>query len=55
MGAAHGRRMALSLLGPLLVDGSGRLSRRDRVVLSALAVRSGDVLSAEQLADSAVG
>jgi DNA-binding SARP family transcriptional activator/WD40 repeat protein len=55
MGAAHSRRMALSLLGPLLVDGSGRLSRRDRVVLSALAVRSGDVLSAEQLADALWG
>ena len=47
--------MAVSLLGPLLVDGAGELSRRDRVVLSALAVRSGDVLSAEQLADALWG
>ena len=47
--------MAVSLLGPVLVDGAGQLSRRDRVVLSALAVRSGAVLSAEQLADALWG
>lgn len=47
--------MAVSLLGPLLVDGASQLSRRDRVVLSALVVRSGDVLSAEQLADALWG
>lgn len=45
----------MSLLGPLQVDGVGLLSPRDRVVLSALAVRSGDVLSAEQLADALWG
>ena len=47
--------MALSLLGPLQVDGDGRLSPRDRVVLSALAVHAGDVLSAERLADALWG
>ncbi|MEP6760886.1 MAG: BTAD domain-containing putative transcriptional regulator [Sporichthyaceae bacterium] len=47
--------MTLSLLGPLQVDGDGQLSPRDRVVLSALAIRSGDVLTAEQLADALWG
>jgi DNA-binding SARP family transcriptional activator/WD40 repeat protein len=47
--------VAVSLLGPLLVDGDGQLSPRDRVVLSALAIRPGDVLSAEQLADALWG
>ncbi|HEX6935583.1 MAG TPA: BTAD domain-containing putative transcriptional regulator, partial [Actinomycetes bacterium] len=47
--------MAVSLLGPLQVDGNGQLSPRDRVVLSALAIRSGDALSPEQLADALWG
>jgi DNA-binding SARP family transcriptional activator/WD40 repeat protein len=47
--------VAVSLLGPLRVDGNGQLSPRDRVVLSALAIRSGDVLSPEQLADALWG
>jgi len=47
--------VAVSLLGPLQVDGDERLSPRDRVVLSALVIRSGDVLSAEQLADALWG
>ena len=47
--------MALSLLGPLQVDGNGRLSPRDRVVLSALAVHAGDALPAERLADALWG
>src|SRR5512145_752657 len=53
--AAHGRVVAVSLLGPLQVDGNGQLSPRDRVVLSALAIRSGDALSPEQLADALWG
>ena len=47
--------MALSLLGPLQVDGDGRLSPRDRVVLSALVVHGGDSLPAERLADALWG
>ena len=43
-GSAHSRCVALSLLGPLQVDGDGRLSPRDRVVLSALVVHGGDML-----------
>jgi hypothetical protein len=33
--------MGISVLGPLTVDGSGRLGPRDRVVLQALATRRG--------------
>ena len=47
--------MAVSLLGPLQVDGVAQLSPRDRVVLSALVVRGGRVVSAEQLADALWG
>ena len=47
--------MALSLLGPLQVDGDGRLSPRDRVVLSALVVHGGDSVPAERLADALWG
>jgi DNA-binding SARP family transcriptional activator/WD40 repeat protein len=49
------RDVAISLLGPLQVDGDGALAHRDRVVLAALAMRSGDVLSAERLADALWG
>ena len=45
--------MDIGLLGPLHVDHNGSaLGPRDRVVLSALAVRPGDVLSPDQLADA---
>ena len=48
--------MGIELLGPLRVDGTVvALQRRDQVVLSALAVRSGDVLSADQLAEALWG
>ena len=33
--------MGITVLGPLTVDGSGRLGPRDRVVLQALATRPG--------------
>jgi DNA-binding SARP family transcriptional activator/WD40 repeat protein len=52
---AHSQVVSVSLLGPLQVDGNGGLSPRDRVVLSALAVHSGEALSAEQLADALWG
>ena len=45
--------MGIALLGPLVVnDGAVRLGSRDRTVLSALAMRPGEVLSAERLADA---
>ncbi len=47
--------MAISLLGPLLVDGQEALPPRDRVVLAALAVHPGEVVPAERLADALWG
>ncbi|MCW2766487.1 MAG: transcriptional regulator, family [Nocardioides sp.] len=44
--------MGITVLGPLTIDGSGRLSRRDRVVLETLATRPGHPVSADQLADA---
>ena len=58
---AAGRRQTLGtvsirLLGPLRVDGSGpALGPRDRVVLAALAVRPGQVVGADRLADALWG
>ena len=48
--------MRIGLLGPLEVDErSTRLGTRDRVVLAALAMHPGDVLSVDQLADAVWG
>jgi DNA-binding SARP family transcriptional activator/WD40 repeat protein len=48
--------MEIGLLGPLRIDGDGvTLQRRDQVVLSALAVRVGEVMSADQLAEALWG
>lgn len=48
--------MRVRLLGPLELEaGNAGLGPRDRVVLSALAVRPGESLSAEQLADALWG
>ena len=47
--------MAIRLLGPLVVGTGARLGSRDRIVVSALAMRPGEVLSAEQLADAIWG
>ena len=48
--------VGIELLGPLRVDGDGgSLQRRDQVVLSALAVQAGEVLSADQLAEALWG
>jgi WD40 repeat protein/DNA-binding SARP family transcriptional activator len=45
--------MGIAFLGPLTVnDGAVRLGARDRVVLAALAMRPGEVLSAAQLAEA---
>lgn len=45
--------MGIAVLGPLQVDGgTGALARRDRVVLAVLAMRTGELVSADQLADA---
>ena len=45
--------MGIAVLGPLAVgDADLHLNPRDRVVLSALAMRTGEALTAEQLADA---
>ena len=47
--------MGIQVLGPLAVDGSGRLGPRDRVVLQALAVRQGRCVTADELTDALWG
>ena len=48
--------MAIAVLGPLSIGGDmSLLRRRDRVVLEALVVRSGETVSADQLADALWG
>ena len=47
--------MGIQVLGPLTVDGSGRLGPRDRVVLQALAVGQGRSVTADELADALWG
>ena len=47
--------MGIRVLGPLTVDGSGRLGPHDRVVVQALAARPGQPVSAEELIDAVWG
>jgi DNA-binding SARP family transcriptional activator/WD40 repeat protein len=47
--------VAISLLGPLQLDDRAELSPRDRVVISALAIQAGRVVSADQLAEALWG
>ena len=47
--------MGIRVLGPLTVDGSGALARRDRVVLASLATNPGHPVSADQLCDALWG
>jgi WD40 repeat protein/DNA-binding SARP family transcriptional activator len=47
--------MGIYVLGPLGVDGGVRLTRRDRVVLAALALRPGRSVSADRLVDALWG
>lgn len=47
--------MGIQVLGPLAVDGSGRLGPRDRVILQALAVRQGRCVTADELTDALWG
>ena len=47
--------MGIQVLGPLAVDGSGRLGPRDRVVLQALAVRQGRSVTTDELTDALWG
>ena len=50
------RGVRIGILGPLEVDErSARLGTRDRVVLAALAMRPGEVLSPDRLADAVWG
>ena len=51
-GRVDSRGVGIAVLGPLSIDGVATvLGRRDRAVLSALAVSPGEVLSADQLAE----
>jgi DNA-binding SARP family transcriptional activator/WD40 repeat protein/energy-coupling factor transporter ATP-binding protein EcfA2 len=50
-----GGRVGIKVLGPLAVDGSGRLGPRDRAILQALAVRQGGTVTADELADAVWG
>ena len=47
--------MGIAVLGPLTVDDSGTLGRRDRIILEALVARSGRPVSPDQLADAVWG
>ena len=48
--------MGIAVLGPLQVDGQvNGFSPRDRVVLSALVVRAGEVVTTDALADALWG
>ncbi len=47
--------MGITVLGPLTVDGSGRISPRDRVVLQALATRTGHPVGVDELIDALWG
>jgi WD40 repeat protein/DNA-binding SARP family transcriptional activator len=50
------RGVGIGVLGPVTVDGAAAgLGRRDRVVLAVLAVRPGEVVGAERLADALWG
>jgi hypothetical protein len=53
MGSADPRDVGITVLGRLRYGGAElRLGRRDRVVLSVLAMRPGQVISAGRLADA---
>ena len=47
--------VGIAVLGPLTVDDSGALGRRDRIILEALVVRAGRPVSTDQLADALWG
>ena len=47
--------MGIRVLGPLTVDGSGRLGPHDRVVVEALAAKQGQPVSADELIDAVWG
>ena len=51
-GEGDSRDVGIAVLGPVSIDGrAGALGRRDRVVLAALAVHPGEVVTADGLAD----
>ena len=47
--------MGIAVLGPLTIDDSGALGRRDRIILEALVARAGRPVSSDQLADAVWG
>ena len=47
--------VGICMLGPPLVDGDGALAPRDRMVLGVLAVRRGQVVTPDQVADAVWG
>ena len=47
--------MEITVLGPLTVNGSGNLGRRDRVVLAVLASRPGVQVTADTIGRRDVG
>ncbi|WP_168218487.1 BTAD domain-containing putative transcriptional regulator [Nocardioides eburneiflavus] len=47
--------VGIAVLGPLTIDDSGTLGRRDRVILEALVARAGRPVSTDQLADAVWG
>jgi DNA-binding SARP family transcriptional activator/WD40 repeat protein len=47
--------MGITLLGPVAVDGNGALGPRDRVVLAVLALRPGEAVGADRLAEALWG
>src|SRR4051812_3635072 len=55
-GQADSQGVGIAVLGPLTIEGEQKvLGRRDRVVLAALVVHPGEVVSAEALADALWG
>ncbi len=53
--SAHSEPVGIGVLGPLTIEGDVGLSPRDRVVLAVLALRPGESVSAERLADALWG
>jgi DNA-binding SARP family transcriptional activator/WD40 repeat protein len=54
-GSGQWRPVGVGVLGPVVVEGDGALSPRERVILSALALQQGQVVRPDQLADAVWG
>src|SRR5215510_13125268 len=53
--SGESRGVGIAVLGPLRFDGDGTFGRRDRAVLTALAMCVGRSVTADQLADAVWG